>query len=393
VIVDTHSNYAQTRLKEPADGETRKMKMLIVDTWYPGFMKTITPVRGTYGETIDRLMKARFGTSDAYSHYLAPHDIEAREVIANCRELQEAWGQEHGLPALRTRQTHVRWRRGWIPWISRGDDKSWIWRTLTAQIEHYQPDVVFVHDVNAMHEEWLSWVKSRALLVGQIGSPIRKGLPLGLFDMVLTSLPAFVDQFRAMRVNVRPFRLGFDSRILAELNGPEQKDIDVSFVGGLNPDSHADTLPVLERLASEHGLQWWGYGIDNLPKASPLRAAYRGEAWGIAMYRIFGRSRITVNRHAWFAGPYANNMRLYEATGVGTLLLTDRKIDLADTFLPESEVASYGSTEEASERVTHFLSCDADRETIASAGQARTLRDHTYSVRMKQLADILRMHL
>ena len=36
------------------------------------------------------------------------------------------------------------------------------------------------------------------------------------------------------------------------------------------------------------------------------------------MYRVLRQSKIALNRHSDVAEDHANNMRLYEATGVGT---------------------------------------------------------------------------
>ena len=43
------------------------------------------------------------------------------------------------------------------------------------------------------------------------------------------------------------------------------------------------------------------------------------------MYQMMGGSRIVFNRHIDAAATYANNLRLYEVTGSGSLLLTDWK--------------------------------------------------------------------
>ena len=45
------------------------------------------------------------------------------------------------------------------------------------------------------------------------------------------------------------------------------------------------------------------------------------------------------------AKSYANNMRLYEATGVGALLVTDWKENLGEMFEPGKEVVAYRSPE------------------------------------------------
>jgi len=113
-------------------------------------------------------------------------------------------------------------------------------------------------------------------------------------------------------------------------------------------------------------------------------------AWGTEMYEALQQFKITLNHHIDVAGSFANNTRLFEATGVGALLLTDRKNNLQEMFHPGKEVAVYGSAEECSELIRHYLEHSSEREQIARAGQQRTLRDHTYEVRMGELAEILK---
>ena len=145
----------------------------------------------------------------------------------------------------------------------------------------------------------------------------------------------------------------------------------------------------LEHVCREIPVQVWGQGIDSLPEDSSIRKAYRGPAWGIDMFRILGRSRISLNHHIEISGPYANNMRLYETTGVGTLLLTDWKQNLAEMFEPGAEVAVYRTPAECVETIGYYLNEEAERNRTARAGQERTLRDHTYRQRMAQLVELV----
>ena len=64
--------------------------------------------------------------------------------------------------------------------------------------------------------------------------------------------------------------------------------------------------------------------MERLAPGSPLRSAYQGAAWASSMYDKLFNARITLNHHIGISGDFANNMRLYEATGVGSLLLTDQ---------------------------------------------------------------------
>jgi spore maturation protein CgeB len=111
------------------------------------------------------------------------------------------------------------------------------------------------------------------------------------------------------------------------------------------------------------------------------------------MYRALARSRITLNRHINVAENNANNMRLYEATGVGAMLLTDRKDNLHELFEIGKEVVAYSSKEEAAELVRYYLEHPGEAAQVAKAGQARTLREHTYAQRMQELVPILKRHL
>ena len=113
------------------------------------------------------------------------------------------------------------------------------------------------------------------------------------------------------------------------------------FVGGVDPRVHAAGTALLERVAEAADLRVWGYGVDALPADSPLRSRHRGEAWGSEMYDVLARARIVVNRHIDVAEGFANNMRLYEATGSGALVITEAAPNLGDLFEPHREVFTY----------------------------------------------------
>jgi len=110
------------------------------------------------------------------------------------------------------------------------------------------------------------------------------------------------------------------------------------------------------------------------------------------MFQVLRDSRITLNHHGDVA-PYANNMRLYEATGVGALLITDWKENLIEMFEPGKEVVAYRTTEECVEMVKYYLEREEERKAIASAGQERILREHTYYQRTKELVEILQKYI
>jgi spore maturation protein CgeB len=111
------------------------------------------------------------------------------------------------------------------------------------------------------------------------------------------------------------------------------------------------------------------------------------------MYELLKRSALTLNHHVDIADDYAGNARLFEATGVGTLLVTDWKKNLREMFEPGKEVVAYRTPEECVEMIRYYLEHENERQAIARAGQQRTLRDHTCRNRMEELVSIVERHI
>jgi spore maturation protein CgeB len=146
---------------------------------------------------------------------------------------------------------------------------------------------------------------------------------------------------------------------------------------------------VLEKAARHYDIDFWGYGAESLRSTSPIKKNFHGSAWGLDMYRIRASARIVVNGHSSAAEGYANNMCLFETTGVGSLLVTDAKRNLSDLFEVGAEVVSYENADDCVEKLAFYLANDEARARLACAGQERTLREHTYRHRMSELIEIL----
>jgi hypothetical protein len=264
---------------------------------------------------------------------------------------------------------------------------------VLAQAEWFEPDVIYVQHIGFLPTQVMAALSRRArLLVGQIASEAPAAEQFRHLDLVLTSFPHFVSRFRREGIASEYFRIGFDPRVLARLDnlGPRHETV---FVGALGRSQHAQGNALLERAAARVPIDVWGYGLDAGSSSSPLVRRYHGEAWGLEMLRVLAGARIALNRHIDVAENNANNMRLYEATGVGSLLLTDAKENLGELFDVGGEVVAYRDEDELVQAVEHYLEHEDERAAIAAAGQRRTLREHTYAVRMRELSEILDSYL
>ena len=373
------------------------MKILIVDTYYATFLSRFYASqdcldKADYQTQLQSLIDACFGTSDFYSRHLNELGCEAQDLVVNCVLLQKRWAKENHVPLsqLALKVPHRLFR---LPLIGKKlADLPGLMDVALAQIKAAKPDVLYCQDLSFFPPNVLSELRQHVrLIVGQIACPLPPESFLKGYDLILTSFPHFVPRLRELGIASEYFRIGFDERVLSLL-GNVNKDIDFSFVGGISRH-HAGAVPLLEFLTEKTDIRFFGYGANSLPLSSPIRQRHGGEVWGLDMYRSLARSRISLNRHINVAENNANNMRLYEATGVGAMLLTDQKDNLNELFEIDREVVAYSSQEEAVEIVRHYLDHPDELVKIARAGQARTLREHTYAQRMQELVQILKCNM
>jgi len=345
------------------------MKVAYFATYYDDFIRAYLAARPEfhtlpYAEQYKRLLAEPFGTFGSYVRAARRAGADAHLLVANFEPLQRQWARENGLAV--------------------GND--WQRAVVAAQIRALKPDVLFIGSMFEYYGPFLSGLKgSYGTLAGWISCPTPPNLSLDGFQLVLSSLPSLVESFRARGIRSEVLPAAFDTDVLGSL-GDVPKTIPVSFVGGMT-GAHTKRKALLEALVARTPLKVWGYGyqpqgrrqkLRSIFRATGLEKAHQGEAWGLDMYRVLAGSRVTINVHIDMAGDAAVNMRMYEATGAGTLLVTDGGKNLAEVFEPGKEVVTYKTPEEAVEKVRFYLSHEKERAEIAAAGQQRTLKNYTY---------------
>lgn len=391
------------------------MKFLILNTDYLGFVAWLYAQRPgleklPYEQQLLARNESLFGLTDAYPSNLCRLGHEARNVYVNNEFMQRAWAQEHGVTVEearpldpRVRNTVQRARRAgyktplrllrplFLPlleWL--GGPQAWSSDILAAQIRHHKPDILLNLNIGLSTDVLRQVRPYTRLLVGQHASPLPQAQDYGVYDLMISSLPNFVDYFRLHGVASEYLPLGFEPAVLQRVGEPNQAR-GVSFVGSLF-QVHESRRRWLEYVCERVPVEVWGHGFNDLSHDSAIYDCYKGTAWGVQMYRVLSGSLVTLNHHIDVAGSYANNMRLYEATGVGTMLITDWKENLQEMFELGKEVVAYRSPEECVELIRYYLEHDDKREAIAVAGQRRTLGEHTYYQRMQELVHLVRQY-
>lgn len=394
------------------------MRFLIINTDYPDFLQWIYAQHpGLEGRSYDEQIRMRqeslCGVADFYSSNLRAQGHEAYDIYANNECLQKAWAAEQGvhcdtpgpwqgqaesvLQRLKAAiaKTPAQHLKAYLrpAFRRRKTQPSWLYEILKAQIQAYKPDVLLNQAVDCLSGKFIREIKPYVrLAVGQhAATSLSEDEDLGGYDVMISSFPPTLEYFRSKGIRAGLSRLGFEPRVLSYLK-PSVKDHEVTFAGNFFAvhSSREAWLEVLCRHFPQ--LRIWAPSREQLPSGSALRDHYAGRAWGREMYQILHSSKVTLNHHGNVA-PYANNMRLFEATGVGAFLLTDWKANLGDMFEVGKELVAYRSPEECAELIRYYLDHDEEREAIARAGQARTCREHTYANRINDLVNFVRQSM
>jgi hypothetical protein len=204
--------------------------------------------------------------------------------------------------------------------------------------------------------------------IGQIelgGMGLRSGL-----DLVLTTTRECVLWYAALGCPAIYWPLASDPTHF--VGDPQAKrDIDVCFVG------------------SRYGIR--GRVVNALLAAGIEVQAFgpgwpRGPVSASATASLFARSKIVlgIGTVGHTSDIYTIKLRDFDAPMSGALYLTHRNPDLLELYEEDREIACYSTPEECATVARRYLSDDATRIRVATAGAARAHRDHTWRGRIMQ---------
>ncbi len=338
----------------------------------------------SHAQQLQALLDDGFGWPPAVARRLSERGHDVRVVIGNCQPLQRAWARETGVE---------------FP------DGGWVTRVAAEQIRRFRPDILWIGSSFQYFGPFLREVREHCgRVVAWTAAPLPWTLDLGSIDCMVTSHANFQSTFRERGVRAERMLPCFEPRIREEI-GEFERDIEIGFVGGLSW-AHLDRIRVLRKVAASGDLRLWTSATSPFVRgalrpafwrawwlARPLLARRQPEVYGRDMYRVLARTLFTVNVHAGVAGGLAGNMRMFEATGMGSLLFTEDMPNLPELFEPGVEVVSYRDAKDLCTKIRGCAEMPAEAAAIAARGQRRTLRDYGTPARAREVealfADLL----
>ncbi len=322
----------------------------------------------------------------ADAHFWANHltrnltalGAKAYDLVHNAEPLQEAWAREHG-------------------------SKGTGWDLVVEQLNALKPEVVFLNVYYPMYAELVELVRAKVPTVRLIHGNIGVGFGPEHFDLfrsldfIIACESGLNQKLIDAGATSHHIFHGFEHTLLPRIQKRvSEPDRDALFTGSLvlSKGYHLQRLDLLLALVDQ------GLDFDirsrpvearaKLPEA--LGAKVRPAVFGLNMFCALAGAKTTINVHI-DAVQSASNLRLFEATGAGTCLVTDEVPGLSDLFEPDVEVVTYSTPKECAQKVRWLIDHPAERKAIAKAGQKRTLKDHRLEQRAEELYSIITTRL
>jgi hypothetical protein len=355
----------------------------------------------SYAEQHRALMDTRFAWSDYWkTHLEASGHYQVTEILYNAPYLQKAWARENGF------QFH---------------EDRWQVEIVLEQLRRSGAGVFF------SNEGWFqqfSSVQLKALfpqlfIIGYDGTAINSEKVFLGCDLMAANTPGSLDYYEKSGKKTYLYKLGFETSILEKIhyNESAERPYDVTIVGGVSiaKNVHVRRVKLLYYLSKHIKLNlflmeptikdlisYWlnlarnrnGIGdyielAKNTLYLSKLHRLNAGPIFGVDMYAALAKSKIALNVHIDSTGDSAANMRLFEATGVGSCLVTDWKSNIGELFDVGQEVVVYKSFEECLEKIRDLLKNEAMRKQIAANGFRRTNSGHNLKSQVVKFGDYL----
>jgi len=224
------------------------------------------------------------------------------------------------------------------------------------------------------------------------------------FSWIVTTYSKAFEWYRAAGFeNIIRSQWACDTSFYKPLDLP--KDMDVSFVGQYKPPRGR----VVEALEGEGvSVQAFGPGWPNgkVSQEKMIEVFSRSKINlnlnvrpGLFSPRVFARTffrksrnkirpdfHVIDNLRAYLHFPIPHtHARPFELAGCRAFVISGLSEDIRDYYAEGKEMIFYSSTKDLIEKTAYYLRRDGERERIAEAGYSRTLRDHTYENRFREI--------
>lgn len=370
-----------------------RLRVMQVDDFYPGYLDKFYENHPGIGgksslEQAEALLKDGFSAIHTIAPYLDQDKFETSWLVAQALPLQRAWAMENGLP---------------FP----SGKPDWQREMVRQRIEEFRPDALYLGDPDVYDAKFIAGLKHRPkLILGWKAADMWFDTDLHGYDIILSGLPKLLE-FALARGAKKGllFKPGMP-QWLADAVAGAPKTVDVCFAGSISAMQHGRRLEMLDAIAQAAGKN--GFSLNLHLNCKPalvttaMRPFTRPPVFGLAMHKALASAKIVVDDRANhgvlmpdgrkridLGGEDTINMRLFEATGSGSLLLTENIRGVNKYFVPGKEIDTWNNHQDLVDKILYWLDNPEKLEDTARAGKLRCLNDHGMEKAKQGFAEII----
>jgi hypothetical protein len=403
----------------------KKMRIVFLSSIYPDHLKIIYTKnkflkRKTYAEQEKFIEKEAICSMGKWPKLLSDNGHESIMLIRNNSYMQEMWSRENEFEKF---------------------SNDYEFEILNEQIKRFQPEILFIFGAsyyaeNNRLERIINNCTSIKKKICWYGAPERSENVFAKYDLVLTNSTFLRDSIREKGGKAEQLDHAFEPEILKFIH-KKPKINKVCFIGSLIPGNewHNERIKYLETLAEHFDVHIFSninklthknkilkktYEVrqkvsslianhtscdsifqnyanpDNLPKFSfldnsPINKLIKSPLYGINMLQKLSEYKITFNMHVAQTGNYACNIRLLEATGVGTCLITDKKIGNNSFLSHFKEFCCYSDKRDLIRKTEQLMSNLSLTSQISEELQRHTISKHNTNNQFDRLNNYLKL--
>lgn len=369
------------------------IKFLRISSIYPVFLKKISKnftINDSYEKILQFIFEEKYSVSNYISEELRKKNYLCNEIIYNCNLAQEKWMETYGK--------------------KNGED------VILQQIKFYSPDILFLGDLNLSNDLLVKKIRDTLdvkLILAFHCAPFMKKHIVSLknVDAMITCTEGYRNKIISLsdkKVLLMQHAYKEDDK---ERSSEKNRNIDVGFIGSifLNKKLHLGRVEIIYELIRKYKNNYiainfskyffleltlfifksiFSYEIiknfKTLYKILYIYIFCKKPVYGKNMLNILKKIKILINKHIEDT-EFAGNMRLFEATGSGCLLMTDNKKDLDKLFVFEQEILIFENIEDLKKKIDFYLKNKTLLSKIAINGRKKTLSIHNYQNRVNEL--------
>tara|TARA_B100000242_G_scaffold294139_1_gene275066 strand:+ start:4355 stop:5500 length:1146 start_codon:yes stop_codon:yes gene_type:complete len=373
-----------------------------ISSLYPSVVKLIENKNYqknlTYSQLLKQVLKFGFGENDNISKELIKKNYNCNEIITNIKILQNKWSQEF-LPKNKK-------------------------NILIEQIAYFKTNIIYFGNYSYLSKKFVKQLKKlghiKLIIVFHCSTLTKKAEEkLRLADIIITCTKGYKLEIEK-KINKKTFLIhhAFNAPPKITLKIKE-RPIDISFIGSLYMKSgfHINRVNLIYDLLKKFSNTYIGVNFpiknfyyilifllthnSNFIFTDKLRLIYKviyilinckKAVYGKEMLQLLRKSKILINAHIENT-KYAGNMRLFEGTAMGCLVLTDNKIGLGQLFKINSQIIVYKNLSDLVNKINYYLNNKKELLHIAKKGYKKTLQKHNYKNRVNILNKIIKKNI